>query len=87
MGFEGFSSHLKKKTQYAPIIKTNRERFNEEKSAVLYENYTKELNTQGGRNAKFIETSLLLGRERTIRTAILSVVGGAENWKVRQLSC
>jgi len=31
MGFEGFSSHLKKNTQCAHMRKTNRERFNEEK--------------------------------------------------------
>ena len=67
--------------------KTNSKRFNDEKSAVLCENCTKELNTLCGRNAEFIGTCLLLRRGRTIRTAIISVVGGAENWKVSDLCC
>jgi hypothetical protein len=87
VGFEGFSSHLKKNTQFAPMRKTNRETFSEEKSAVLYENCTKELNTLCGRNVEFIGTILLLRKGCTVRTAIISVVGGAENWKVPQLCC
>ena len=66
MGFEGFSSHLKKNTQCAPMRKTGRERFNEEKYAVLCENCTKELNTLCGRDVEFIEISLLLRTGRTV---------------------
>lgn len=67
--------------------KTNWKMFKEDKSAVLCENCTKELDTLCGRNAAFIGTSLLLRRGRTIRTVIISVVGGAENWKVPQVCC
>jgi hypothetical protein len=82
---EGFSSHLKKNTQCASMRKTNRERLNEEKSAVLCENCTKEPNTLCGRHAEFTGMSQLLRRGRIIRSAIISVVGGSENRKVPQL--
>ena len=60
---------------------------NEEKSAVLCDNCMKRAKYAVWTKCRVYRDKLLLRRRRTIRTAIISVVGSAENRKVPQLRC